>query len=340
MGLVRSHLLDLPSLLLSKIGIKLFTLEKVSLKCIVLLLIQLIVVIMSMVILKDFRTVNPDIWITTVAGSQSSIKMFVILTQKQKFFEIGEIVNNLDLRRNCEQAFTKEQKDFKRFFANLQLIYIFIIITGLTALAVKPIVLKERSLPSPWYPVCDIQTSITCYVTCYMILCITGIILVIILLSVDLLFWSMLAYAYLEMECIKYKLLHLRIDKNASGDDANSLSQIASCVKHHNQVLTLIEKINHSYSGMLIYQCLVTLFVVGMSQFCLTATGSTPSLPIMLAYIPPYLAGFIQMFGYCFFGNIIIEQWSIYSSQKVSVIQLIMQIGGPKVNLSSQKLLC
>lgn len=66
MALVRSHLLDLPCLLLSKMGIKLFTLEIVSLRCIVLLLIQLIVVIMSVV--RDFRSVNPDIWFTTVAG--------------------------------------------------------------------------------------------------------------------------------------------------------------------------------------------------------------------------------------------------------------------------------
>lgn len=160
----------------------------------------------------------------------------MILIQKRKFFEIGKIVYNLDLRHNCKQL-TKEQRDFTRFFTNLQLVYVLIIIAGLSALALKPIALKERSLPSPWYPVCDIQASITCYVTCYMILCITGISLVIVLLSIDLLFWSMLAYAYLEMETIKYNLLQLRINKKTSGDDKDSLKQIASCVEHHNQVL-------------------------------------------------------------------------------------------------------
>lgn len=84
MTTVGSHLLDLPCLLLSKLGIRLFTSEKISLRCTVLFLIQFIVVIMSMVILKDFRSVNPDIWITTVAGSQVGVFILVKTYQSHK----------------------------------------------------------------------------------------------------------------------------------------------------------------------------------------------------------------------------------------------------------------
>lgn len=67
------RILDLPCAIMAIFGIDLFTPKNVSLRCIFLLVLQISIVMTTVISLKDFRTLNADIWVTCAAASQVSI---------------------------------------------------------------------------------------------------------------------------------------------------------------------------------------------------------------------------------------------------------------------------
>nr|QBB72974.1 odorant receptor [Protaetia brevitarsis] len=302
------RLLDLPCAILAIFGIGLFSPAKISLWCLFLLLIQFLVFITALVAFKDLRNMDADIWVTGAAVSQGIVKVIVLLIQKPKFSKIADALNNFQLRRGRSMTINaKREQKFVQFGMRCQRIYTFIVTWALFAFITKPVVKRERITPSPAHYFCNIET-LYCYVLQYTAQCWAATYTIYILVSVDCLFWSLLSYAYLEMEHIKDILLHLQVNKQRVGDDWEVLEQISFVVEHHAQILSFVQLINDAYSGLMIYQCACTFFIVGMSQFCLTINGFPPKLTVMVTYVPYYVAGLCQMFTYCIAGDIITNQ--------------------------------
>lgn len=140
-------------------------------------------------------------------------------------------------RYRQQQKDTEEDKAIEETGKRFQKIYACVASLALICFATKPIVVRQRILPSVGYVPCDIRSTLTCYLACYASHCFGGIYAVTCFISTDSLFWSFLCYGYLEMKYIKNSLLYLKFNRSRDGDDSEILEKISSLVHHHAQVL-------------------------------------------------------------------------------------------------------
>lgn len=73
MAIVGRLLLEFPCFVLSLYGVDPFTLKKVPLKCVTTLVFQFLLVLSGIVSLRDFQSVDPDLWVTCTSASQVCI---------------------------------------------------------------------------------------------------------------------------------------------------------------------------------------------------------------------------------------------------------------------------
>nr|QBB72959.1 odorant receptor [Protaetia brevitarsis] len=305
MTIIGRRLLHVPRALLAVFAIDPFRQEKMSLRCIVLDVFQFYVTLTGILLMKDFQNVNADLWITCISCSQAAMKVFSMLTQRRDFFEIGKTLNYLQLHRKYSNS---TDGKYEKIGIQCHKAYLFTIVVTVINFMIKPMLIQQRILPSVAYSPCDIQYSLTCYLVNYICQCCAGIYAALMISAIDLVFFSLLFYGYFELEYVKINLLNLKVDKKYSGDDPKVLKDIAFIVEHHDQTFRYLELINKAYAGILIYQCCSTLFIVGMSQFCLTINGFPPSMNTLLTYLPYYLASLGQVFIYCIAGGVIADQ--------------------------------
>lgn len=155
--------------------------------------------------------------------------------QKETFANVKDMLNNLQLRRGNVND-TDSMREFESFAIRCQNVYGFLQLLSLLAFMTKPFVMGQRVLPSEGYMPCDIQGD-ACYIFAYTLNCYVGIYSILVILSTDGLFWSLLSCGYIDMEYIKHVLLHLKINITVKGDDPEVLQQIAFIVEQHNQIL-------------------------------------------------------------------------------------------------------
>nr|QBB72978.1 odorant receptor [Protaetia brevitarsis] len=306
MAIIGRPVLKLPLFIMSLYGLNLFNPSKNYRKFLIIWLAQTVIASTTLVVLKDFQELDADVWITFMAASQGTIKSVVLLIKKETFVEVKELLNNLRLQRgNVED--TDSMRNFECFAIRCQNTYSFLQLLSLLAFMGKPFVMDGRILPSEGYTPCDIRGD-ACYIFSYILQCYAGIYSILVIVSADDLFWGLLSCGYIDMEYVKHILLHLKVEERVEGDDSKVLQQIAFVVEQHNQILMYLKKINRAYAGLLVYQCFITFFIVGMSQFCLTASGFPPPLHIVSTYAPYFLASLFQIFLYCMAGDIVARQ--------------------------------
>nr|QBB72997.1 odorant receptor [Protaetia brevitarsis] len=207
-----------------------------------------------------------------------------------------------------QQKDTEDDKKIEQLGKRLQKAYAYALAVVLICFMTKPILVRQRILPSVGYVPCDIRATLACYLICYASHCFGGIYTVTCFISTDSLFWTFLCYGYLEIKYVKHNLLNLKINKGRGGDDPEVLEKISSLVQHHAQILTYLQKVNDTFAAMLVYQFVASLCTLGMALFCLTMEGFPPSLRITVMYSPYYLASAQQIFVYCLAGGIISNQ--------------------------------
>lgn len=165
------------------------------------------------------------------------MKAVVLVIQKEKFLKIISTLNNFQLRcKRLVRINVKREQKFEKFAMQCQRMYTYIITWALFAFITKPVVMHRRITPSPAHYFCDIKTM-HCYVLHYTVQCWAAIYTIYIMTAVDCMFWSLLFYAYLEMEHVKDILLHLKVNKQRVGDDWEVLEEIVFAVEHHGQIL-------------------------------------------------------------------------------------------------------
>lgn len=102
----------------------------------------------------------------------------------------------------------------------------------------RPLFYKQRILPAYYTMFCDINSNL-CYILSYLYHVMSTTIVCTYAIGVDGLFFSLLSYAYIEIEAIKYSLKHLDINENVEEREDIIWAQFSMLVEQHNIVLKL-----------------------------------------------------------------------------------------------------
>lgn len=130
-----------------------------------------------------------------------------------------------------------------------------------------------------------------------------------IILVHDSLYISLMNHVCCQVEVLRISLQHLQLDKYQEPP----IDEIKKCVKHHQHILILRNRIEAIFSEMLLLQFLTSLLI-----FCMTGFQATVNISIgnaqqitVYAYCCCIL---FELFVYCWFSNQVITQARIQIS--------------------------
>lgn len=111
----------------------------------------------------------------------------------------------------------------------------------------------------------------------------------------DSLYISLMNHVCCQVQVLRISLEQIQSDKY--GD--SPLNEIQICIKHHQLIIALRNRIEAVFSEMLLLQFVTSLLIFGMTGFQATVNGSSSQITIY-AYC---LCILFELFVYCWFSN-------------------------------------
>lgn len=127
----------------------------------------------------------------------------------------------------------------------------------------------------------------------------------------DSLYISLMNHVCCQVEVLRISLQNIQIDRYPQPP----IDEIKYCVKHHQLISTLRNRIEAIFSEMLLLQFLTSLLIFGMAGFQATVNNSIGNAQqiTMYAYCCCIL---FELFVYCWFSNQVINQVKFISHDR------------------------
>lgn len=128
----------------------------------------------------------------------------------------------------------------------------------------------------------------------------------------DTLYISLMNHVCCQVQVLRISLEHIQFKEYRD----SPFNEIKNCIKHHQHIIALRNRIEAVFSEMLLLQFLTSLLIFGMTGFQATVNGSNGSTSQITIYAYCCCILF-ELFVYCWFSNQAITQvWCIDISSK------------------------